>query len=82
MMSVIPNPISINVRKKADVLGEGKQKVLLAVGSLRKQKGFLTLIQALGQSGKFSNWDLRIIGEGEERVPLEQSITSLGLNSR
>ena len=55
MMSVIPNPISINVRKKADVLGEGKQKVLLAVGSLRKQKGFLTLIQAFGSiARKFS----------------------------
>lgn len=83
MMSVIPNPISINVRKKADVLGEGKQKVLLAVGSLRKQKGFLTLIQAFGAIAEnFPNWNLRIIGEGEERVPLEQSISGLGLNSR
>ena len=61
MMSVIPNPISINVRKKADVLGEGKQKVLLAVGSLRNRKGS-HLIQAFGAIAEnFPNWNLRII---------------------
>lgn len=82
-MSIIPNPVSINVRKKADVLASGKRKVLLAVGSLRKQKNFLTLIEAFRKVvDSCPEWDLRIVGEGEEREALTRRISELGLGGR
>ena len=82
-MSIILNPVSIKFRKKADVLASGKRKLLLAVGSLRKQKNFLTLIEAFRKVvDSCPEWDLRIVGEGEEREALTRRISELGLGGR
>jgi glycosyltransferase involved in cell wall biosynthesis len=60
-----------------------KRRILLAVGRLNHQKGFDLLIEAFSVLSKtFSEWDLVIIGEGEERTTLEEMVFNLALERR
>lgn len=83
-MTVIPNPLSINPSKYADVEGKTRsRKTLLAVGRLSAQKDHATLIKAFAKiADRLPDWDLRVVGEGEMRFELEASIASLGLDKR
>lgn len=83
-MVVVPNPVSAQDRRPADVSGEGKaDKVLLAVGRLEAQKDHRTLIAAFARiAGDFPDWRLRIVGEGTLRGELEAQIARLGLDGR
>jgi glycosyltransferase involved in cell wall biosynthesis len=56
---------------------------LLAVGRLHPVKGFDTLVESFAMlSNYFPDWDLVILGEGEQRAPLEARIAELELQER
>lgn len=59
------------------------RQCLLAVGRLHPVKGFDRLIDAFASiSGRFPDWDLYILGEGDSRAGLEQKIHDLELTQR
>ena len=77
-VTVIPNPCAINSRKSK--VESRKTKTVLAVGRLHEQKGFDLLLQAWEPIEKtYSDWSLRIVGEGPKRAELEAQIESQGL---
>ncbi|WP_138439353.1 glycosyltransferase family 4 protein [Marinobacter alexandrii] len=79
---VYPLPISPQGPAASDVVNP-TQYVVLAVGRLGEEKGFDLLIQAFSLVAEsFPNWDLVILGEGEERSMLEALVTNLGLSGR
>jgi glycosyltransferase involved in cell wall biosynthesis len=56
---------------------------LLSVGRLAEQKDYATLIDAFALAAhRQSEWDLRIVGEGELRSTLEERINRLGMTGR
>ena len=83
-MTVVPNPVSANVRARADVRGEDRtSRTLLAVGRLEDQKDHRTLIRAFAEiAGDFPDWRLRIVGEGELRPDLEALVRRHRLEGR
>lgn len=83
-MYIIPNPVNVETVGRADVRACGKcRKLLLAVGRLEPQKDHVTLIKAFSRiADKFSDWDLRIVGDGRLKKSLEALIRSLGLGLR
>ena len=59
------------------------RKLILGVGRLTAQKQFTHLIQSFaGIANDHSNWDLAIVGEGEDRQSLEDLITRHKLDHR
>jgi glycosyltransferase involved in cell wall biosynthesis len=87
-IEVIPNPIPWPLPGRTpeispDSVCKPERKLLLAVGRLTPQKGFDLLIGAFASlSRKHPDWDLAIIGEGEERQRLELAIAADGLGGR
>lgn len=60
-----------------------KSKTVLSIGRLEKQKDFKTLIRAFKKvSCKFSDWELRIFGQGGMRKELEAYITRLNMEEK
>lgn len=57
-----------------------KEKIILAVGRLDKQKGFDKLIQAYSSLPK-NDWKLWIVGDGQERSSLEKQISELKMKN-
>jgi len=88
--SVIPNGVSIpNENQASDKMREllktcqftEDAQIVLAVGRLHPQKGFLNLLQAFRRvAEQLPTSRLLIVGEGPQRMELEQSVHSLGLN--
>ncbi|EIA1340784.1 glycosyltransferase family 4 protein [Vibrio parahaemolyticus] len=78
-IKVIPNIVSVpNVRPEK----LNKQNTVLAVGRLTYQKGFDLLIEAWSLLGaKTNGWTLKIQGDGEEKVSLEEMISTRKLNN-
>lgn len=77
-MAVIPNPI-FPVKGKADPKGKkGARKTLLHVGRYAFQKNQALLIEAFAQiADEFPDWDLRLVGDGEDRAQLEELVSTL-----
>lgn len=85
-LAVIPNPVHWPLPSALPVLtpppGAGRRR-LLAVGRLHVDKGFDLLIQAYAAiADAHAQWDLVILGEGEERRSLEQQVRQAGLAGR
>jgi glycosyltransferase involved in cell wall biosynthesis len=84
-MVTIPNPVPQAARlARPDAAGaEGRWRVL-SVGRLGYQKNFSVLMDAFaGLAEGFLDWDLRIVGEGEDRGALEAQLARLpGLKGR
>ena len=57
----------------------GAPPVVLSVGRLNAQKDFPTLLRAFAKLRQKNNARLLILGEGEERGPLESLVSELGL---
>lgn len=73
---VIPNAIS-DIPAETALL---ENKKVIAVGRYTYQKGFERLVDAWHLlASRFPDWNLVIIGDGEERPLLEQRIRSYGL---
>ena len=85
---VIPNAVIFPLPRNEPVLDPAEmlprhRRVLLAVGRLDPQKGFDRLLEAFALiSADAPDWDLVILGEGEERRALEMKRASLGLDDR
>lgn len=78
-IKVIPNPVKLFSK----VLSRQPQKQILAMGRLDKQKGFDRLIEAFSKlSIQCPQWKLTILGEGVERMHLENLIKKFGLCER
>ncbi|CDM25723.1 Glycosyl transferase, group 1 family protein [Castellaniella defragrans 65Phen] len=83
---VIPNAVRWPLADGEPVLepppAPGRRR-LLAVGRLHPVKGFDGLLRAFAQlAGPFPDWDLTILGEGEQRGELEALRDGLGLAGR
>ena len=64
-------------------MSESSTKTLLAMGRLAHEKGFDLLIQAFAQfADRTPEWNLKILGEGDLRQPLQQQIDGSGLSAR
>jgi glycosyltransferase involved in cell wall biosynthesis len=80
--TVISNPIQDLSATSADPAG-GPRKILLSVGRLTHQKDQASLIDAFARlAGRYPEWRLRIVGEGELRGALESQVERLGLGAR
>jgi glycosyltransferase involved in cell wall biosynthesis len=82
----IPNPVPIaEIEEKARAplahpwLASGAPPILLAVGKLKRQKGYPTLIRAFARVRARRPVRLLILGEGEERRKLERLARELGV---
>ncbi|KAG1400358.1 hypothetical protein G6F59_013185 [Rhizopus arrhizus] len=85
-LAVIPNPVHWPLPRAEPLLtpvsGNGRKR-LLAVGRLHADKGFDLLIQAFATlAPSHPDWDLVILGEGDERAALEAQVGKAGLASR
>jgi len=85
-LAVIPNPVHWPLSRGEPVLdpppADGRRR-LLAVGRLHPDKGFDLLIQAYSRiAGQHPDWDLVILGEGDERPRLQAQIDAAGLQTR
>jgi glycosyltransferase involved in cell wall biosynthesis len=84
-MVTIPNPVpqAVRLARPAAAGAEARWR-LLSVGRLGYQKNFSVLIDAFaGLAERFPDWDLRIVGEGEDRGALEAQVARLpGLEGR
>lgn len=83
-MTAMPNPVTPVEGEPADPLGPADgRKVILSIGRLVAQKAHKTLVDAFAAlAPDFPDWDLRIIGEGDLRAPLERQIIARGLQDR
>ena len=79
---VIPNPV-LDLSDYTKTPAINREKKIVAVGRLVKQKNFKLLIEAFSElSGKFSDYQLIIYGDGAERADLEKIIKSYNLQNR
>jgi GalNAc-alpha-(1->4)-GalNAc-alpha-(1->3)-diNAcBac-PP-undecaprenol alpha-1,4-N-acetyl-D-galactosaminyltransferase len=77
---VIPNPIIPIFDLEQSPKPKNQNKIILAMGRLVEQKGFDLLIQAFARiKPVFSDWELHIWGEGEQKKILESLRDELGL---
>ncbi len=85
-VAVIPNAVRWPMEKAEPVLPpppRAGRRRLLAVGRLHPHKGFDVLLRAFAQLKEhFPNWDLVILGEGDERDALQSQIEENGLSHR
>jgi len=83
---VIPNTVATPEDNKSGGSQDGltgKGKVLVAMGRLKKEKGFDLLLNAFGDvAPKYPDWNLVIWGEGDLRPSLEKQRDQLGLQGR
>lgn len=83
-MTAMQNPVTLVGDKRADPVGPADgRKLILSVGRLVPEKDHQSLIEAFATlAPDFPDWDLRIIGEGELRAPLERQVMAHGLQDR
>ncbi len=72
----IPNTIDYIPEKKSSL----KNKNIISVGRLSKEKGFVDLIDVYNiVHTKFPDWKLNLVGDGIEREKIEEKIKQYGL---
>lgn len=77
-VKVIPNALSFIPDRYADL----KNKKILAVGRLTYQKGFDMLIAAISMIQEIcKEWEVKIIGSGEDEEALKKQINDLNMDS-
>lgn len=75
-ITVIPNALTFSTPQRASL----SNKKVIAVGRYTYQKGFERLIEAWRIiAPRFPDWQLDIVGEGEEREALQRQINAYGL---
>jgi len=86
--TVIANPVGYPLqasypRIMPSMIVNPNRRIILSVGRLTHEKGFDRLIEAMSLVFKTDcDWDLVIVGEGQERQKLHEKVTSFGLNGR
>jgi glycosyltransferase involved in cell wall biosynthesis len=87
-VAVIPNAVQFPLQDgpsciEADQILPENHRLILAVGRLAPQKGFDMLITAFSQvAASHTDWDLVILGEGNERKNLLSEVANRGLSDR
>lgn len=82
-MVVMPNPVYIYPEEIESSDFNPARKIILNVGRLSDQKDQKTLIRAFSKlADKYPQWDVRIVGEGENRAFLEKLIDEHHLRAR
>jgi glycosyltransferase involved in cell wall biosynthesis len=82
-MVVMPNPVLAAEQRSGPSGQDAKTKIILNVGRLDPQKDQAILIEAFsGLAGRYPDWQIRILGEGNLRPQLESRIHQLGLKER
>lgn len=88
-VEVIPNPVLYPIPLQQGIMAKpqkfisSKRKLILACGRLHKSKQFDLLIKSFIQIQKeFVDWDLAILGEGEEKERLEKLVHDMNCKSR
>ncbi len=85
---VLPNPLKFPIEESGAGLSpesivDPRRHLILGVGRLVELKGFDVLIRAFAMvSLEYADWDLVILGEGEQRHELESLVRVLGLQER
>lgn len=83
---VVPNPIDAGEVRRgiSETRADNGSVRMVAIGSLRRHKGFDVLIAALARARAElpSDWELSILGEGPARAQLESQIRELGLGGQ
>jgi len=76
-----PNPVPETLSQaRPDVPNRNLRFTLLSVGRLSYQKNYEVLIRAFNQiANRFPMWDLKIVGEGEDRSALIDLVRQLSL---
>ena len=75
----IPHSLD-DIPEEVSLLNEPK---IISVGRLSTEKGFVDLLDVFAEiSNKYSQWELHIIGDGEERSKIEASISNHNLKNR
>lgn len=69
-----PNPVpEADLHARPDAPGADGRYTLLSVGRLSYQKNYEVLLQAFEMiASRFPLWDLKIVGEGEDRAALQE----------
>jgi glycosyltransferase involved in cell wall biosynthesis len=80
----IPNPVEpASARARPDVPNAKGRYRLLSVGRLGYQKNYQVLIAAFSLvAARYPNWDLAIVGEGDDRPSLKTLAKMYGLEDR
>lgn len=74
-MSVIENPIDTVALNNQVIEIPMREKVIISVGRLEKQKDFITLIKAFALiKNKYPEWSIKIFGHGNMKEELEKLI--------
>lgn len=82
ILHVIPNPaVIVEKDKRAPPPLELPSRFMVAMGRLVPLKGFDMLLEAFSRCER-DDWSLVILGEGEDRLRLEQLVKDLGLEQR
>lgn len=82
-VEVIPNPVVPPVRSRGHESGPEAGKTLISIGRLHRAKGYDLLLRAFACiAADVPDWDLVIVGDGEERAALLGLAESLGVASR
>ena len=83
-IACIPNPVLPAVwRARPDTPNPDGRFRLLSVGRLGYQKNYSVLVEAFAQlAPAFPDWDLVIVGDGEDRAGLESLVAERGLERR
>ena len=82
-MIILPNPVMHNNLGRADVSTSEKNNIILSVGRLSLEKNHMELIDAFSLiAKKIPHWDLRIVGDGDQKSKLNDRIVQLGLIGR
>jgi glycosyltransferase involved in cell wall biosynthesis len=76
LLVTIPNPVpEAAVKAQPAIPSENGRWLLLSVGRLGYQKNYSVLVEAFASiATRFPDWDLRIVGSGEDRPALEALI--------
>ena len=85
---ILKDPV-INVRRFANMKNElidekfKKKKIIVAIGRLTKQKNFLFLVSSFFKiQKKFSDFDLVILGDGEEKQEIKDLVLKLKISEK
>jgi glycosyltransferase involved in cell wall biosynthesis len=82
-ITVIPNPAYVDVPEhilKDKILYIHDKAQLLAVGTLKPQKGYSTLLRAIKIASSKEKLNLSIVGDGPDRVYIQDLINKYNLN--
>ena len=78
----IPNIIGEPFENQPEISLENKENLISFVGRLDKEKNVVALLEIFKKANVSNDWKLQIIGDGNERVNLEQFVEKNQLQDR